>query len=183
MVEVARIGAAHGLRGEVRLKSFTGTPMDVAGFGPLSAPDGRTFEIAAARPAGGSPDMLVVHLKGISDRTAAERLTNIPLSVPFDRLPVPAEDEFYHADLIGLTAVSPDGADLGTVVSVANHGAGDILEIAPKRGPSLLVPFSKAVVPAIDLAAKRIVVNPPILVGDADAENSGDDGAGGEEAP
>lgn len=181
MVEVARIGAAHGIKGEVRLKSFTAEPMDVAGYGALLASDGRTFEIIAARPAGGSPDMLVVRLKGIGDRTAAERLTNLTLSIPFERLPEPAEDEFYHADLIGLRAVTPAGEALGTVTGVVNHGAGDILEIAPARGPSLLVPFSKASVPEIDINGGRIVVDPPALVA-GDEGREGDDGVSEEGA-
>ena len=166
---VAEIGAAHGIKGEVRLKSFTQVPTDVAKYGPLAAPDGRQFEIASARPAAGtSPDMLVVRLKGVADRDAAEALTGTELSVPYDRLPPPEEDEYYHADLIGLSAVTPDGDILGTIVAVPNFGAGDLLEIAPERGPSVLIPFAGHTVGDIDIAAGRAVVVPPLVSRDED---------------
>ena len=166
-VVVAQIGAAHGIKGEVRLKPFTDVPGDVAAYGPLTAPDGRVFEIVSVRPAAGSsPGMLVARLKGIEDRNAAEALNGLELSVPQERLPAPAEDEYYHADLIGLDAVSEDGTFLGTIVAVPNYGAGDLLEIAPKRGESLLIPFTAAFVPRVDVKAGRVVVVPPTFVGD-----------------
>src|SRR3954454_7448025 len=97
---IAQIGAAHGVRGEVRLKPFTQDPLGVTRYGALESEDGkRRFEIEAVRPA---KDMLVARLKGITDRDAAERLTNVRLYVARERLPKPADDEFYHADLIGL---------------------------------------------------------------------------------
>jgi 16S rRNA processing protein RimM len=163
---VARIGAAHGIKGEVRVKSFTAEPLALAAYGPLEAADGRRFTITAARPAGASPDMLVVRFQGIADRNAAEALNGLELTVPRERLPEPDEDEFYHADLIGLDAVTPSGAPLGTVVAVPNYGAGDLLEIAPPRGPSLLIPFTRAAVPEIDLSARRVTVDPPAEVGE-----------------
>jgi 16S rRNA processing protein RimM len=164
---VAEIGAAHGLKGEVRLKSFTGVPADVARYGPLAADDGRTFEIVSARPAAGtSPDMLVVRLKGVADRNAAEALTGTRLSVPFDRLPAAGDDEYYHADLIGLDAVTPDGEKLGTIVAVPNYGAGDLIEIAPPRGEAILVPFNRTHVPEVDVAGGRVVVVPPVFGGE-----------------
>ena len=137
MVRVAQFGAAHGIRGEVRLKSFTQNPEDVTAYGPLMAAGGRVFEIETLRPAAGSssPDMFVVRLKGIRDRNAAEKLTRLDLSIPADRLPAKDEGEFYHADLIGLAAVTPDGAAVGTVIAVQNYGAGDLIEIAPPAGP------------------------------------------------
>jgi 16S rRNA processing protein RimM len=161
-VVVARIGAAHGLRGEVRLKSFTEDPLGVRSYGQLSAADGRSFVIAAARPAAGSsPDMLVVKLDGVSSRNEAEALNGLELSVPRERLPKAAEDEFYHADLIGLDATLKDGAKLGTVVAVRNFGAGDLLEIAPESGATILVPFTLAIVPEIDIGGGRVIVDPP----------------------
>jgi len=173
-VVVGQVGAAHGIKGEVRLRSFTETPMDIAGYAPLTAPDGRCFEIEAARPAAGSaPDMLVVRFKGIDERGAAEALNGIELSVTRDRLPEPQEDEFYHADLIGLAAVTVGGQTLGTVIAVNNYGAGDILEIAPPRGTPILVPFTRAAVPEVDVTGGRVVVDPPpglIEVGDEEAE-------------
>ena len=158
---VAQIGAAHGVRGEVRLRSFTQEPSDVTSYGPLESEDGaRRFEIEALRPA---KDHFVARLKGVADRDAAEALTNIRLYVPRDRLPPTEDDEtFYHADLIGLAAVTEGGAPLGTVTAVHNFGAGDVIEIAPAGGgEALLVPFTDTNVPAIDVAAGRMVVVPP----------------------
>jgi 16S rRNA processing protein RimM len=175
-VPVARFGAAHGVRGEVRLKSYTADPLAVRGYGPLEAGDGRSFVITHARPAAGtSPDMLVVRVEGVSDRNQAETLNGIELTIPRDRLPAAGEDEFYHADLIGLAAVVKDGAELGTVIAVRNFGAGDILEIAPRRGQTLLVPFTRAVVPEVDLAGGRVVIDPPpgLLESDSEGDDAG----------
>ena len=155
---VAQIGAAHGIRGEVRLRSFTGDPMAIASYGPLESEDGtRRFTIETLRPA---KDHFVARLEGISDRNAAEQLTNLRLYVARDRLPPAGDGEFYHADLVGLAAVTPDGAALGTVTAVHNFGAGDVIEIKPASGEALLVPFTDAAVPEIDLAAGRMVVVP-----------------------
>jgi 16S rRNA processing protein RimM len=155
---VAQIGAAHGIRGEVRLRPFTGDPMAITSYGPLESEDGtRRFEIEALRP---SKDLFVARLAGVKDRNAAEALTNLKLYVSRDRLPPAAEGEFYHADLVGLAAVTPDGTSLGTVTAVHNFGAGDVIEIKPENGETLLVPFTDAAVPEIDLAAGRMVVVP-----------------------
>ena len=161
---VAQIGAAHGIRGEVRLRSFTEQPSDVTAYGALESEDGRRhFEIETLRPA---KDGFVARLKGIVDRNAAERLTNLKLYIPRERLP-PVEDEntFYHADLIGLAAVTPDGATLGTVRAVHNFGAGDIIEIEPTgAGEALMLPFTEAIVPTVDIANGRLVVVPPAII-------------------
>ncbi|HEY5966166.1 MAG TPA: ribosome maturation factor RimM [Xanthobacteraceae bacterium] len=155
---VAQIGAAHGIRGEVRLRSFTGEPTAIASYGPLESEDGtRRFTIETLRPA---KDHFVARLEGVSDRNAAEQLTNLRLYVARDRLPPAGDGEFYHADLVGLAAVTPDGAALGTVTAVHNFGAGDVIEIKPASGEALLVPFTDAAVPEIDLAAGRMVVVP-----------------------
>jgi 16S rRNA processing protein RimM len=160
-IRVARIGAAHGIRGEVKLWSFTEDPMAVTNYGPLETEDGaRRFEIEAARP---GKDFLVARLKGVGDRDAASSLRNTDLFVPRDRLPpIEDDDTYYHADLVGLAAVSEDGAALGTVTAIHNFGAGDLIEIAPAGGgEALLLPFTDATVPTIDMAARRIVVVPP----------------------
>jgi 16S rRNA processing protein RimM len=155
---VAQIGAAHGIRGEVRLRSFTEDPMAITSYGPLESEDGtRRFEIEALRP---SKDLFVARLAGITDRNAAETLTNLKLYVSRDRLPPAKDGEFYHADLVGLAAVTPDGASLGTVTAVHNFGAGDVIEIKPESGETLLVPFTDTAVPEIDIAAGRMVVVP-----------------------
>src|SRR5882724_7500858 len=130
-VLIAQIGAAHGVRGEVRLKAFTEDPLSVRRYGPLETEDGRRFEIEAVRPA---KDILVARLKGVTDRDAAARLTNLLLYVSRDRLPKAADDEFYHADLVGLAAATGDGAPFGIVKAVHNFGAGDLLEIEPAAG-------------------------------------------------
>jgi 16S rRNA processing protein RimM len=157
---VAQIGGAHGIRGEVKLKSFTADPLAVKDYGVLESEDGAaSFAIEALRPAKG---YLVARLRGVRDRNAAEQLTNLRLFVPRERLPPPASDEFYHADLIGLAAVTTEGTEVGTVVAVHNFGAGDILELRPPAGgTTIMLPFTDAFVPRIDIAGGRIVVEPP----------------------
>jgi 16S rRNA processing protein RimM len=154
---LGQIGAAHGLRGEVRLRSFTSDPAAITGYGPLETEDGRVFEIERLRPA---KDHFVASFSGIRDRAAAEKLVNLKLYVPRERLPVPTEtDEFYHADLIGLAVVDPAGKNLGTVVAIHNFGAGDLIEVRPDAGSQTeLVPFDAMNVPTVDVAAGRIVL-------------------------
>jgi 16S rRNA processing protein RimM len=161
-IRVARIGAAHGVRGEVKLWSFTEDPLAVADYGPLQTEDGaQAFEIESLRP---GKDFLVARLKGVNDRSAAEKLTNTDLFVPRQRLPAIEEaDTFYYADLVGLSAVTADGKTLGTVSAVHNFGAGDIIEIAPEGGgQTLMLPFTDDVVPEVDMKGKRIIVVPPV---------------------
>jgi len=157
---VAQIGPAHGTRGEVRLKSFTADPMAVKDYGALETEDGTaTFRIEALRPA---KSHLVAQLAGIRDRTAAERLANLRLFVPRERLPAPEADEFYHADLIGLAAVATDGRPLGTVVAIHDFGAGHILEVRQEgRRDTVMLPFTTTTVPVVDVAGRRIVIDPP----------------------
>ena len=157
---VARIGAAHGVKGEVKLWSFTADPAAVADYGPLESEDGlQRFEIEAMRPA---KDHLVARLSGVHDRDAAQRLTNMRLYVARERLPAPAPDEFYHADLIGLRAESRDGAELATIVAIHDFGAGDLLELrATGASATVLMPFTAATVPVVDIAGGRIVIDPP----------------------
>jgi len=157
---VAQIGAAHGTRGEVRLWSFTADPLAVLDYGPLENEDGSVrFEIESLRPA---KTHLVARLAGVNDRTAAEKLANVRLYVPRDRLPAPADDEFYHADLIGLAAITPDGRVLGSVVAVHDFGAGDILELRLEGArDTVMLPFTATTVPEVDVAAGRIVIDPP----------------------
>ena len=133
--------------------------MAVASYGPLESEDGRRcFTIEALRPA---KDHFVARLAGVGDRDAAAALTNLKLYVTRDRLPPLGEEGvFYHADLIGLAAMTPDGTPLGTVTAILNFGAGDLVEITPASGESLLVPFTEAAVPEIDLDAGRMIVKP-----------------------
>jgi 16S rRNA processing protein RimM len=157
---VAQIGAPHGVRGEVRLWPFTADPMALRDYGALESEDGaQRFEIEALRPA---KNHLVVRLRGIVDRNAAEQLTNTKLFVPRSRLPAPEADEFYHADLIGLPVFDTNDQQLGTVTAVLNFGAGDLLEVQPAAGgATVLLTFTQAVVPVVDMAARRIVADPP----------------------
>jgi 16S rRNA processing protein RimM len=156
---IARIGAAHGVRGAVKLWTFTDDPLAVKSYGPLTTRDGaRQFEVTEAREA---KDHLVATLKGITTREEAERLNGIELYVARDRLPATDDDEYYHADLIGLAAVNAANEPLGRVIAIHNFGAGDIIEIAPPQGTSLLLPFTNAVVPTVDLAAGRVVIELP----------------------
>ena len=159
-VRVARIGAAHGIRGEVKLWPFTQDPMDVASYGELETEDGaRRFIIEALRPA---KDFLVARLAGVNDRDTAETLTNVELFVPRERLPdIEEADTYYHADLVGLSAVTIEGVTLGIVTAIHNFGAGDIIEITPEGGAPLMLTFTEAAVPKVDLQAKQIVVVPP----------------------
>ena len=165
---VAQIGAPHGVRGEVRFRVFTEDPMAVTRYGPLESEDGaQRFEIESLRPA---KQMFVARLKGIGDRTAAERLPNVQLYMPRAKLPPPADGEFYHADLIGLTAYDRQGNAVGTVLAVHNFGAGDLLEIRRDGGDSVMLPFTAAAVPTVDVAAGRIVIDPPAGTFESEAE-------------
>ena len=162
---VARIGAAHGVRGAVKLWTFTEDPLAVQRYGTLTTKDGaRQFEVTHAREA---KDHLVATLKGVTTRDEAERLNGLELYVAREKLPATDDDEYYHADLIGLAAVTTANAPLGRVVAIHNFGAGDIIEIAPPQGSTLLLPFTNAVVPTVDLAAGRVVIElPPEIDGD-----------------
>ena len=156
---VARIGAAHGVRGEVRLWPFTEDPLAVTRYGALETKDGaRRLEIAGARVA---KDHLVARIKGVDTRDDAETLNGVELYVARARLPKTNADEFYHTDLIGLAAVSLSGDTLGKVVAVHNYGAGDILEIAPPQGATWLLPFSNAAVPHVDVSGGTLTIDPP----------------------
>jgi 16S rRNA processing protein RimM len=156
---VARIGAPHGVRGAVKLWTFTEDPLAVMHYGPLATKDGaRKFEVANAREANGH---LVATLKGVASREDAERLNGIELYIPRDKLPATDDDEYYHADLIGLAAVNTALEPIGKVIAIHNFGAGDIIEIAPPQGATLLLPFTNAVVPTVDLAAGRVVIQIP----------------------
>jgi 16S rRNA processing protein RimM len=173
LICVARIGAAHGVRGEVRLWTFTEDPLAVLHYGPLTTKDGsRSFEVARAREA---KDHLVATIKGITDRNAAERLNGLELYVPRDRLPETDDGEYYHADLIGLAAETAAGEPLGRVVAIHNFGAGDIIEIAPPSGSTLLLPFSNAVVPTVDIGGGRVVIELPMEIEGDGPDKDGDE--------
>jgi 16S rRNA processing protein RimM len=156
------IGRAHGVRGLVRVTSHTADPVALTEYGPLSDVSGRQFTL---RWVGAGIAEIVENVAGkpikVADRTAAERLTNVQLFIERDRLPAPDPDEYYLADLIGLTAVATDGAPVGIVAAVHDYGAGASLELARGDGGSLLVPFTAACVPEVDLVTGQLRVAPP----------------------
>ena len=163
-IRVARIGAAHGVRGEVKLWSFTQEPTAIADYGPLQSEDGKwQFEIETMRAA---KDHFVARIAGIDSREAAEALRNIDLFIARDKLPAIDEpDTYYFADLVGMAALTPDGAPLGNVTAVHNFGAGDLIEVASSAGGEpLLLPFTEAVVPNIDTAKRQITVVLPSII-------------------
>ena len=157
---VGAIAGAFGVRGEVRLKSFTSQPNDIAAYAPLYTEDGsRSFTVRLTRPVTGG---LGARLSGVETREQAEALKGVTLWTDRDKLPALPDDEFYHADLIGLSVHDTGGALIGKVRAIYDHGAGDILEIhGPGRRQVLLLPFTRAFVPTVDLAAGRIVADPP----------------------
>lgn len=157
-VAVGVFGAPHGVRGEMRLKSFTGDPLAIVDYAPLTDKSGqRRYVLKKARPF--KDDLLIVSVEGVADRDAAAKLTNLEVFASRDVMPPAEEDEFYHADLIGLQAKDPDGKIIGFVLAVHNFGAGDIIEIKPiDGGQTLLLPFTKAIVPQINLADETITI-------------------------
>jgi 16S rRNA processing protein RimM len=163
---VGQFGAAHGVKGEVRLKSFTQDLAAIGSYQELADASGtRHFEIESLRLLKG--DLFVARVKGIATRAAAEALTNVGIFMPRAALPAAADDEFYHSDLIGLTARTESGETIGTISAVLNYGGGDILEIAPPEGgESLLLPFTKETVPVINIAAGVVDVVLPNEIDD-----------------
>lgn len=183
LVLVGRFGAAHGVRGELRLISFTQDSRAILSYAPLTDRTGRaSFAIVASRPQ--KEGAFLVRVEGVGDRDAAAALTNMDLYAPRERLPAAAEEEFYIADLIGLATVDPAGAPIGRVAQVLDFGAGQILEIEPAAGgETLLFPFTRAVAPRIDFEAGVIVIVAPTQVeaeveADVEAEAGGPPDAG-----
>jgi 16S rRNA processing protein RimM len=170
------ITGAHGIKGWVRVKSFTAAPAAIADYGPLSDESGaRRFEMEIV---GAQKGVLLARIQGVDDRSAAERLKGFRLNVRRADLPPPAADEFYEADLIGLEAMREDGTLFGTIRAVNDFGAGASLEIEDPSGKTVLVPFTNAAVPVIDIAKKRVVVVPPAGLLDAPSRDGGEDETG-----
>jgi 16S rRNA processing protein RimM len=167
---MGRIGSAHGIKGEVRIQSFTEDPLALADYSPLATNrPGLSITILSART---NTNVLVARLEGVDDRDAAERLNGVELYVDRELLP-PTEDEddFYHADLIGLDARLADGAVLGQVIAVPNFGAGDLIEIRdPRSGDTYLYPFTRKVVPEVHLKQGYLVIEVPVETEPGDEE-------------
>jgi 16S rRNA processing protein RimM len=161
---MGRIGAAHGIKGEVRIRSFTEDPLALADYGTLDTDrPGLTVTIVSARA---GPDMLIARIEGIGDRSAAEKLNGVELYIDRDRLPAPEDEEdFYHVDLLGLRAQLADGTTLGEVTALPNFCAGDLIEIRDTRsGDTFLYPFTREVVPEIHIAEGYLVIEVPIEI-------------------
>ncbi len=156
---VGVVAGAHGVRGGVRIKSFTAMPEDVGAYGPVS--DEAAARRFGIRVTGLQKGIVLAKLDGISSRDEAEALKGLRLYVERDKLPPAEEETYYHADLIGLAADLVDGQPLGKIVSVWDFGAGDSVEIQLPDGHTIMVPFTKACVPTVDLAAGRVVIEPP----------------------
>jgi 16S rRNA processing protein RimM len=155
------VGAPRGVRGAVRIKSFTDTPEAIANYGALEDERGeRKFTLRVTGSAKGD-GMVIAQLSGVVDRDQAEALRGLRLYALRAVLPATEEDEFYHADLVGVAAVLDDGTKLGTIIAVHDFGAGDVIEIAPSVGQPVLVPFTRAAVPVVDIAGGRVVIDPP----------------------
>ena len=162
LIFVAQVGAAHGVRGEVKVTTFTADPMALVSYKTLMRQDGSpALTIASARPTKGG---IVARLKGVADRNAAEALRGLKLYIQRDSLPEPEEDEFYLADLIGLAVETAAGELLGKVKTVQDFGAGDLLEIQPKAGASWWLPFTREAVPEVRIAEGRLIAEPPPVI-------------------
>ena len=156
LICVAQVSAAHGVRGAVKLRCFTDAPENVANYGPLLDSDGH--ELFSIDLAGQTKGGVIAKIDGICDRDAAEALRGTQLFINRDRLPSTDEDEFYHADLIGMSVENPMGRSLGEVCAVHDFGAGDIIEYLTTSGTREMVPFTSENVPAINLSERRLII-------------------------
>lgn len=162
LIFVAQVGAAHGVRGEVKVTTFTADPMALAAYKTLMRQDGSpALTIASARP---SKSGIVARLKGVDDRNAAEALRGLKLYISRDSLPEPDEDEFYLADLVGLSVETAEGEVLGKVKTIQDFGAGDLLEIQPRAGASWWLPFTREAVPQVLIAQGKLIADPPASI-------------------
>jgi 16S rRNA processing protein RimM len=158
-VLLGEIGAAQGLKGEVRLRSYTAEPEAIAQYGALEDEQGRLIEIERVRV---TPKALIARIKGVTTREGAEALLGTKLFIERARLPERAGDEWYHTDLIGLAAIDQEGVEIGKVVAVQNFGAGDLIEIQPANGgATVLIPFTRDTVPEVDVEGGRLTLDPP----------------------
>jgi 16S rRNA processing protein RimM len=174
---IAQIGAAHGVRGEVRVKLFAEEPDALFDYGPLETADGtRQFEFLSARE---SKTVFVCRIKGLNNRNDVEALNGVRLYVDRAQLPDLEEEEFYHSDLIGLDARLADGTSIGTIMAIHDFGAGDMLDVMPKRGKGHYIPFTRAVVPEVKVSEGYVLVTPPDgLLDEADESEREQEGEG-----
>jgi 16S rRNA processing protein RimM len=156
---VGVVTGPQGVQGAVRIKSFTEVPEDIASYGPLADEVGRRrFEL---RLLGTAKGVVIASLSEVENRNQAEALRGVRLYLPRAALPQTEAEEYYHADLIGLEAVLGDGTPVGRVRAIHDFGAGDTLELTRPGASSVMVPFTRAVVPVVELTEKRLVLDPP----------------------
>jgi len=164
------IVGSKGLRGEVKIKSYTDDPQDVAAYGPVSTDDNRTLSLAVT---GASKGVVIAKMEGVEDRTQAEALKGLKLYVARSALPPPDAQSLYQVDLIGLRAVRTDGDILGTVTAFHNFGAGDLMEVQAEDGKSVLIPFTEAAISEVDIEGRQILITPlPGLFDDIESADS-----------
>lgn len=171
-VRVGVIVGVHGVRGAVRIKSFTEEPADIGYYSPVENEAGSVKY--RLKVTGENKGSVIATLDGIADRDAAEALKGTELWVARERLPRTEEDEFLYSDLIGMAVEDETGRRIGTVKMVQDFGAGDVVDIALSPKGSLMVPFTKAMVPVVDVAGRRLVVIPPIYVAGEEGRDDGD---------
>jgi len=174
------IVGVKGLQGEVRIKSFTERPADVAAYGPVTTDDGRSFALTVTGAAQGA---VTGRLKGVADRNAAEALKGVKLYVARKALPATGDGTYYHADLVGLAVELASGEKLGKVTAVYNFGAGDIIEVTAADGRTELVPFTEAAVAKVDMAGGKVTIHPlpGLFADDSDATERAKEEAGGDD--
>jgi 16S rRNA processing protein RimM len=167
------VAGVHGVRGALRIKAFTADPADLTSYGALTTEAGQTWRLkgASVDPKG----VVTAKIDGVEDRNQAEALKGTKLYIERGALPEAEEDEFYIADLIGLPAESPTGVPLGTIKAVYNFGAGDVVEVSGEQG-EILVPFTLKAVPVVDVKARRVVIDPPVLTEAQEDEDQGPHG-------
>ena len=168
---VGVVVGAHGVKGQLRIKSFTADPLDMTRYGPLATEAGKTWRLRGA--VAGAKGVVTARVEGIDDRDQAEAAKGTKLYAAREALPAPDEEEFYVADLIGLAAWSVEGAELGVVSQVFDFGAGDVIEV---KGPAgeLLLPFTRRVVPVVDMVGRKLLVDPPLPAEEEEEEPHGD---------
>ncbi len=168
---VGVVVGVHGVKGQIRIKSFTANPLDLTNYGPLETATGQRWRLKGV--AVGVKGVVTAAIDGVTDRNQAEAMKGVKLYVQRDALPPPASDEFYVADLIGLRAVTVEGVERGVVTAVFDFGAGDIIEVSGEDG-QILVPFTLRAVPKIDLAERSVTIDPPEMTGDEEEEKASD---------
>lgn len=167
LIEMGVFSAPHGVRGQLKLRSFTEFPEDIATYSPLLDKQGNTYSLTIEGEAG---DMLIVSVEGVADRTGAEKLKNIKLYTPRTSLPKLKKGEYYHEDLVGLSVYTQDGKPFGEILSVHDFGAGALVNIRLSSGGEEYMPFNPTVFPKVDIDARRAVIDPPFIMKD-DQEN------------